>query len=177
MELPGLVLRPQQAPEWRGLAFVGAPAPRLGPHLSGKRESFDLARLARLVARRHLPGVHRMGRSLGCIPGPALTGWWDRRWSERMIGGMLSLALQLIPDAPVTLEFDRQRGQAVVQASCEPCESPPRRRPDLARMTRAREEWELSYWLWRAVARSRGGSLTLVHDRLGPCAIRFVLPR
>jgi hypothetical protein len=94
-----------------------------------------------------------------------------------MIGGLLSLALPLIPEAPVVLEFDRQKGQALVQASCEPGEISLRRRPDLAGMTRAREEWELSYWLWRAAARSRGGKLVLVQDRLGPCGIRLVLPR
>jgi hypothetical protein len=176
-EAPGLKPWLRQVYPRRVLSFVSAAPHASGPRRPGRRERFDLARTVRLVARRHLSELRHVGRSLGCLPGKALTGKWDRRWSERMIGGLLSLAIQLIPEAPITLQFERLEGQAVVQASCPPFDGQtPRRRPDLARLTRAREEWQLEFWLWRAMAKSRGGDLTLVQDPCGPVGIRVSLP-
>jgi hypothetical protein len=48
---------------------------------------------------------------------------------------------------------------------------------DLARLTRAREEWELDFWLWRALAHTQGGQLSLRQDQRGPIGLRLVLPR
>lgn len=91
--------------------------------------------------------------------------------------GLLSLAMTLFPDAPVTVDVRRVGHDAVVDALCPMPERPVRghRRPDLARLTRAREQWSQDFWLWRAVARSGGGRLALVHDHVGPIGIRLFL--
>jgi hypothetical protein len=145
------------------------------PQLLRRREEIDLVRTLRLVARRHLPSFRHAGRSLRCESGKPLAGRWDRRWIERMIGGLLSLALHLVPRAAITVETRSHSRQAAVEARYD-LEGCPTSRADLASLTRAREEWELDFWLWRALARTEGGRLLLLQDRQGPVGIRLVLP-
>jgi hypothetical protein len=158
------------------LSFVLAPAPAERPRLLRRRERFDLGRALRLVARRHLPGFRHAGRSLRCEMGRPVHGRWDRRWTERMIGGLLALALHLVPRASITISAERDERRAAVEVRYALDGPSAPASVNLARLTRAREEWELDFWLWRAVARSQGGSLSLLQDRQGPVGIRLLLP-
>jgi GAF domain-containing protein len=157
------------------VSFVAAPH-RTRPALRRRRERFDLARTLRLVARRHLPSFRHAGRALRCEMSFPLIGRWDRRWTERMVGGLLTLALHLVPHTPVTVEIQLEGRDAVIEASygSDPRPVTP---ADLARLTRAREEWELDFWLWRALAHTQGGQLSLRQDQRGPIGLRLVLPR
>jgi hypothetical protein len=157
------------------VSFVAAPQ-RTRPELLRRRERLDLARTLRLVARRHLPSFRHAGRALRCEMSFPLIGRWDRRWIERMVGGLLSLALHLVPHAPITVELQLEGDDAVIEASYGP-DPRPGTPADLARLTRAREEWELDFWLWRALARTQGGQLSLRQDKQGPVGLRLVLPR
>jgi hypothetical protein len=158
------------------LSFAAAPPHRPRALVLRRREGVDLARTLRLVARRHLPSFRHAARTLRCEMGLPLVGRWDRRWTERMIGGLLTLSLHLVPQLAITVEIHLQRRHAVVEASYA-LDPGPGRAPDLARLTRAREEWELDFWLWRALARSQGGQLQLLQDQQGPVGIRLLLPR
>jgi hypothetical protein len=154
-----------------------APAPdQARPALLRRRERLDLSRTLRLVARRHLPSFRHAGRALRCEMSFPLIGCWDRRWLERMIGGLLTLALHLVPQAPITVEIQLRDDDATIEATYGP-DPHPGRPTDLARLTRAREEWELDFWLWQALARSEGGQLALLQDQQGPVGIRLLLPR
>jgi hypothetical protein len=158
-------------------AFIDAAPEAPGLRVAEPRRRFDLASAVRLVARRHLPSFQSAGRGLGCELGKAVVGRWRRQWLERTMGGVLSLAIQLIPDEPVTVVIRREGQGAVVDATCPPPSAPARgqARPDLRRLTRAREAWAMDVWLWRAMARSGGGRLQLLHDQVGPVGIRLVL--
>jgi hypothetical protein len=186
--LPGDAARPDWGRRWLApwaldpdgisdapLSFVAAPR-AVRPRLLRRRERCDLARTLRLVARRHLPSFRHLGRALRCEMSFPLVGRWDRRWLERMIGGLLSLALHLVPESAITVELHLEGRHAAIEASYS-LNGPPAGPADLARLTRAREEWELDFWFWRALAHSEGGQLSLVQDQQGPVGIRLVLPR
>jgi len=146
------------------------------PALIRQRERFDLSRTLRLVARRHLPSFRHAGRALRCEMGIPFIGRWDRRWIERMIGGLLTLALHLVPQVPITVEIQRRGDDTMIEATYGP-DPYPGRPANLARLTRAREEWEMDFWLWQALARTEGGQLCLLQDQQGPVGIRLLLPR
>jgi hypothetical protein len=93
-----------------------------------------------------------------------------------MIGGLLTLALHLVPQVPITVEIQRRGDDTMIEATYGP-DSYPGRPANLARLTRAREEWELDFWLWQALARTEGGQLCLLQDQQGPVGIRLLLPR
>jgi hypothetical protein len=159
------------------LRFVPMAPPRLSLRPTGRRQTSDLARLVRQVARRKLVELRDAGGRLSCQPRGGLIGRWDRRWSERAIDCLLSLALQLIPGATVALAFRQLGSEALVEAVCSPSAQEGGPRPfSLAHLTRSREQWERELWLLRAVVRVRRGRVTLLHDALGPIGIRLFMP-
>jgi hypothetical protein len=139
-----------------------------------KRRKVDLARLVRKVARRQLTSAARPAGTLTCAPRGPVFGYWDRRWLEATVDGVLELACRLA-DAPIQLDVWSDGDSAIVDA----VHAAPASRAehvDLAAMTLACEEWTLVRWLWQGVAAQQGARVTVLQDDSAPRGVRLRLP-
>jgi hypothetical protein len=135
----------------------------------------ELGRLLRESARRLLPGLRPDGRSLTC-ESERLAGRWQRGWLEQTIAAVLWLARELA-DGDLAIEAHTEGSHVALQVVCAPRAKPrPRKRIDLAALTRAREAWMAELWLCRGLAWAGGARLSLLADRNAPIGLRLELP-
>lgn len=173
--------RPHHPLDPRALSFLAAGAAQgegAGPRRLGL--PLDLSRLVRLVCRRLRPAFERQTRRLSCEVRGKLPGRFGRESAERLLEALLMLASDLMPDLGLAVGAHREGGDAVIEARYQPVGAGGRTRRgggvDLARLTRAREEWALRFWLSRGVARADGGRLSLLPGSFAPDGLCLTLP-
>jgi GAF domain-containing protein len=145
------------------------------------REHLDIGRIVRGIARIQLSALRNEGRTLLCEANGSLTGRRDRSWTERLVRGLLALAIDLVPGVDLSVDARREGEDAVIDVRytagrAEGSFSQASGRADLARMTTEHEQWSLRFWLWRSLARQDGAKLELLPGRNGVDGLSLTLP-